>query len=98
MSEALFMDKFAENAVVFDNHYATATSTLMNLYSSYTGLHPRQQPILSLKSATIPIHQIPKNLSSAPHSNGYDLWTSMQKHAGNPKICVKLYTCVPKSA
>ncbi|MCL1127225.1 sulfatase-like hydrolase/transferase [Shewanella surugensis] len=85
LSEPLFMDEFAKNAIVFENHYSVATSTLMNLYSMYTGLHPRQQPIRSLGKATIPVHNI-QNLGGILHSHGYDLWTNMDEHLGSPNI------------
>lgn len=85
ISTPLFMDKFAESSVVFDNHYAVATSTLMNLYSMYTGLHPRQQPIKNLKTATIPVDRV-TNLGDILHANGYNMWTNMEEYSGSPKI------------
>lgn len=81
----LYMDTFAERAVVFNNHYAVATSTLMNLYSMYTGLHPRQQPIRDLKTASIPINQVP-SLGDFLQSSGYTMWSNMQEYSGDPKL------------
>ncbi len=83
--QGLGIDRFADKAILFKNHYSVATSSLMSLYTWYTGIPPHLMPINNLNTATIPINQV-DNLGSILDRAGYLMLTTMEERCGNPEM------------
>ena len=77
------IDEFSNGAIRFDNHYAVATSSLMSLYTWYTGIPPHLMPIRNLRTATLPLDRI-IDLGSVLARSGYSMLTTMEERCGDP--------------
>lgn len=81
----LQIDAFAERAIVYENHYAAATSSLMSLYTWYSGLPAHMMPIRNLSTATLPAGDMP-TLGGVLAGAGYRRLTTMEERCGHPEV------------
>jgi arylsulfatase A-like enzyme len=62
------LEKFAENATVFHNHYSTAVFTVPGTASILTGLYPWSHRAFQIGAGVVPVH-VPHNIFSAISPN-----------------------------
>lgn len=83
--QGLALDAFAERALVFSNHYAVATSSLMALYTLYSGVPPHLMPIQDLRTADFSVGS-GATLGEILHRAGYRMLTTMEETCGLPDL------------